>query len=173
MGGSGRWGVNRIVRKRKLMRRIHLCFQAEDGTGVYFRKLLASMLIMAAACAAPGCAETPRQRAKRIEPMLSAAGFHMHQADTPQRQEELNSRTPLKVRYYVRDGKPHYWFADPTICQCIYIGTEHNYQNYEQIRLQQRTAQREEAAAMMNEELPVTSASRASRQAAAASLASM
>src|SRR5690348_12668040 len=61
VGGTAFYGrratlrVKRTGRKRKLMRRRHLCFQAEGGAGIYFRKLLASMLIMAAACAAPGC----------------------------------------------------------------------------------------------------------------------
>jgi hypothetical protein len=110
------------------------------------------MLTIVAVSFATACAETPRQRALRIEPMLSAAGFHIHPADAPQRQEELTSMTPLKVRYYVRDGKLHYWFADPARCQCIYVGNEQNYQTYEQIKLQQQTAQREEAAAMMNED---------------------
>jgi hypothetical protein len=109
-------------------------------------------LSIVAAGIAAGCAETQRQRAKRIEPMLSAAGFHIHPADTPQRQQELTSMTPLKVRYDARNGKLHYWFADPTVCQCIYVGNEQSYQKYEQIRLQQQTAQREEAAAMMNED---------------------
>jgi hypothetical protein len=109
-------------------------------------------LTIVAAWLATGCAETPQQRAQRIEPMLSAAGFHIHPADTPQRQEELTSMTPLKVRYYARNGKLHYWFADPTLCQCIYVGNEQSYQKYEQIRLQQQQAQREEAAAMMNED---------------------
>jgi hypothetical protein len=44
-----------------------------------------------------GCAETPQQRARRLEPMHSAARFHMLEADTPQRQQELTSHTPLKV----------------------------------------------------------------------------
>jgi len=99
-----------------------------------------------------GCAETPQQRAQRLEPMLSAAGFHIHPADTPERIDHLKSMTPLKIRYYERNGKLRYWFADPIVCQCIYVGTEANYQKYEQLKLQQQMVQREEAAAQMNED---------------------
>jgi hypothetical protein len=99
-----------------------------------------------------GCAETPRQRAKRIEPMLSAAGFRMHPADTPAREDNLKAVTPLKLRYDVRDGKLHYWFADPVVCNCLFTGSEKNYQRYEQLKLQSQMVQREQVAAELNED---------------------
>ena len=98
-----------------------------------------------------GCAETPRQRAHRLEPTLSAAGFHMVPADTSQRQQELASHSPLKMRYYFANGKPHYWFADPYVCNCVYIGNEAAFQKYQQLKLEQQIAAREQAAAAMNE----------------------
>ena len=98
-----------------------------------------------------GCAETPRQRAHRLEPMLSAAGFHMVPADSPQRQQELASHTPLKMRYYFINGNPHYWFADPYVCNCVYVGREAEYQKYQRLKLQQQMVEREQAAAAMNE----------------------
>lgn len=103
--------------------------------------------------AVAGCAETPSQRAQRIEPMLSAAGFRLHPADTPERQDNLKLRTPLKVRYSIRpDGNVYYWFADPVVCQCLYVGNQANYQKYEQLRLQQRAADQAQATAAMNED---------------------
>ena len=62
------------------------------------------------------------QRAQRIEPMLSPAGFHMQPADTPAREQTLEGMTPLKVRFYPYNGKMHYWFADPVYCNCIFAG---------------------------------------------------
>jgi hypothetical protein len=101
-----------------------------------------------------GCAvqETPQQRAERIEPMLAAAGFHMLPADTPERLAETQRLTPLKVRYYIDNGKPHYWFNDPVDCHCVYVGGEKNYQQYEQLRLNQQAVRQEAEAAQMNEE---------------------
>jgi len=96
--------------------------------------------------------ETPQQSAQRIEPMLSAAGFHMLPADTPARVAETQHLTPLKVRYYFDNGKPRYWFNDPVSCHCVYVGGEKNYQQYERIRLSEQAAQQEEAAAEMNED---------------------
>ena len=96
--------------------------------------------------------EAPAERAERIEPMLAAAGFHMLPADTPERLTETQRLTPLKLRYYIDNGKPHYWFNDPVNCHCVYVGSEKNYQQYEQIRLNQQAASQEAEAAQMNEE---------------------
>jgi dienelactone hydrolase len=119
------------------------------------RRIFSGALVTIAIVAlAAGCAvqETPQQRAGRIEPMLAAAGFHMLPADTPARIAETQRLTPLKVRYYIENGKPHYWFNDPVDCHCVYVGSEKNYQQYEQIRLTQQAAQREAEAAEMNQE---------------------
>ena len=80
---------------------------------------------------------TPEQKAAQIEPMLSAAGFVMLPADTPQRQQQIANIPPLDVSYYVgKTGRLHYWMADPTYCKCLYLGSEQAYQRYEQMRLQ-------------------------------------
>jgi hypothetical protein len=97
-----------------------------------------------------GCAESAQHRAQRLEPMVSAAGFHMLPADTPEREQELTSHTPLK-RYHFNNGKPHYWFADPYVCNCVYVGNETAFQKYQQLKLQEQMVQREQAAAEMNE----------------------
>jgi hypothetical protein len=101
-----------------------------------------------------GCAtqETPMQRAQRIEPMLSAAGFHMKPTSTPAQQATLQGMTPLKVRFYPYNGKMHYWFADPVYCDCLFVGNEEAYQRYEQIRLQQQDVRAQQQTAEMNED---------------------
>ena len=82
---------------------------------------------------------TPEQQAEEVEPMLSAAGFRMLPADTPQRQQQLASLVPLTVDYYVgKTGTLHYYMADPVFCKCMYIGTEENYQQYEKLKLNQQ-----------------------------------
>ena len=99
-----------------------------------------------------GCAETPQQKAEHIEPLLSAAGFHMHPADTPERESALKALTPYKMRYYTKHGALRYWYADPGYCDCIYIGREKNYQQFEKLRVEQRMASEQAQAAQLNEE---------------------
>jgi len=108
------------------------------------------VLIAAFSAALRGCASlqpqppTPAQQAEQIEPMLSAAGFRMLPADTPQRQQQLASLLPLQVDYYVgKTGKLHYWMADPYYCKCMYLGTEEAYQQYEKLKLNQQFQARE------------------------------
>jgi len=82
---------------------------------------------------------TPAQQAEQLEPMLSAAGFRMLPADTPERQQQLQSMVPLQVNYYVgKTGDLHYYMADPDYCKCMYIGTEEDYQQYEKLKLNQQ-----------------------------------
>jgi len=100
-----------------------------------------------------GCAtqETPEQRAQRIEPILAAAGFRAHPADSPVKLQKLQAMTPLKVRFTPKDGKMHYWFADPVYCTCLYTGGQDAYEHYQQLRLQQKTVEQEQETAEMNE----------------------
>ncbi|HKN01394.1 MAG TPA: hypothetical protein VJX23_12830 [Candidatus Binataceae bacterium] len=91
---------------------------------------------------------TPEQVAAQMEPMLTAAGFVMLPADTPQRQQQIANLPPLQVSYYVgKTGKLHYWMADPNYCKCMYLGSEQAYQRYEQMSLQQKWAQNENQTA--------------------------
>src|ERR1700724_292237 len=81
----------------------------------------------------------PEQQAEQLEPMLSAAGFRMLPADTPERQQQLSSLVPMQVDYYLRQtGTLHHDMADPAFCKCMYVGTEENYQQYEKLKLNQQ-----------------------------------
>ncbi len=87
---------------------------------------------------------TPEQQAAQLEPMLSAAGFTMLPADTPERQEKLGTLLPLQVQYYIgKKGKLHYWMADPYYCKCMYLGSEQAYQQYEKEKLNQQFQEQE------------------------------
>ena len=84
--------------------------------------------------------------------MLAAAGFHVLPADTPARQAQLQSLTPLKMRFYPHNGKMHYWYADPYYCNCIYGGNEKAHDAYQRIKLQQQMASQQNLSTQANEE---------------------
>ena len=117
---------------------------------------LVRCLCLASGAALAGCALTqpsPAERAHYLEPMLSAAGFRLVPADTPQKIQRLAALAPLKVSYYAgKDGKTHYWFADPDHCHCFYVGDEAAYQKYQDLRLQARIAREKQEAAEENYE---------------------
>jgi hypothetical protein len=95
---------------------------------------LMGFLFLLLQCLAIGCTESSTQRAQRLEPMLMEAGFREVPANTPARAEKLSQMTPLKVSYFARHGKSSYWFADPYVCHCLYVGSEHNYQQLQQLK---------------------------------------
>ncbi len=117
-------------------------------------RLYAVALLMAFSVAA--CAsfqETPAQRAQRIDPVLSAAGFQVVQANTPKKQSIFANLPPLQMNYYVaKDGKARYWFADPYECNCVYQGDAKAYQRYQNLRLQQKLVKEEEQTALLNQQ---------------------
>ena len=46
----------------------------------------------------------------------------------------------------------HYWFADPVVCHCLFVGNEKAYQRYQQIKLRERMQQQATETAMLNED---------------------
>lgn len=119
-----------------------------------FAAVLAALAIALGGCSLMGLGmPTPQQRARDLEPMLSAAGFHMIPAETPAKMNHLKSLPPLKVNYYTgSEGQTRYWFADPQFCRCLYLGDEAAYQRYENLRVQARIAENEQEAAEENYE---------------------
>lgn len=118
------------------------------------RTFLSGLCLMSA-IALGACAlfqESPQQRAQRIEPMLSAAGFNMLPADNEQKISAIQSLPPLKMRYYAKNGQLTYWFADPDYCHCVYTGNEAAYQRYQNLKIQAQMAQQAEMTAEANEE---------------------
>ncbi|HZP44129.1 MAG TPA: hypothetical protein VFB15_00630 [Candidatus Binataceae bacterium] len=109
--------------------------------------LLAALILLA------GCAETPQEKADRLEPMLAAAGFRMVPVDTPRKQAIFSSLTPLKLTYHFnKEGQPVYWFADPYDCNCLYLGDSKAYQQFQQMKFQAHLADEERQAAELNQD---------------------
>jgi hypothetical protein len=99
-----------------------------------------------------GCAAIQREEAQQTESTLSAAGFQMKLADTPERLAHLQTMRPLKVVPHLKDGKLLYVYADPTGCKCLYIGDEQAYQRYQALAIREKLTQEQMMAAQMNED---------------------
>jgi hypothetical protein len=98
-----------------------------------------------------GCAAIQANKTQEQEQLLSAAGFIMVPATTPAELENLNTLTPHKVLFSVKDNKPLYWYADPTNCRCVYTGDQQAYQRYERLLTESQIADEVEDAAISNE----------------------
>ena len=90
--------------------------------------------VLLATCAAAalviGCSTT-----KQTENMLSAAGFTIIPATTPQQQAHLKTLPRNKVTMVERTGTNYFVFPDAKT-EVIYVGQSAQYQEYQKLRLQ-------------------------------------
>ena len=86
-----------------------------------------------------GCAGHSTQRA---EDLLSAAGFNVVIASTPQQLQHLATLPPYKIMRIQRNGKDRYVYADPAQ-KVIYVGGEFAYTRYRDLRLTKNLAEQD------------------------------
>jgi hypothetical protein len=111
------------------------------------RSALASWIgVLCLALAVVGCSTT-----KQTENLLSAAGFKMMPATTPEQKAHLATLPPNKVTMVVREGKTYFVFPDVKQ-QVIYVGQQPQYNEYQKLRLQKQMAEEQAQAAAMNSE---------------------
>lgn len=99
-----------------------------------------------------GCQTMRDHNAMAAEQMLSAAGFQMKQAQTPEQLANLQDLPQRKLIPHTQDGQVMYVYADATTCQCVYVGTENHYQQYQKMAYEQSLADEREMTAEMNRE---------------------
>ena len=85
-------------------------------------KKLALLLVCAAALS--GCQTV---LVSHQEDLLADAGFKATPADTPERQALL---TGLPARQIMARAYGTYVYADPLVCDCLYIGSDEAYSKY-------------------------------------------
>jgi hypothetical protein len=108
------------------------------------------LLLLAPALLLSACANQ-RQQVVAKDDMLEAAGFADHPANTPARQDMLRRLPPERFVQRTRDGQPVYVFADPLVCNCLYVGDQAAYGRYVQ-EVQQRQIAQEQWEAERNED---------------------
>lgn len=110
-----------------------------------------ALFILVLVISIAGCAAIQSNKTQEQEQLLSAAGFIMVPATTQAEIENLNTLTPHRVMFSVKDNKPLYWYADPTNCKCVYTGDQEAYQRYEKLLTESQIANEVEQAAISNE----------------------
>jgi hypothetical protein len=98
-----------------------------------------------------GCA-TPQQQAAQKEDLLAAAGFQVRPADSSHRVTAMKRLPPNKFVTKVVNGNPVYLYADPLVCNCVYFGTQQNWDVYKQEMFQKQLANEAQMTAIMNQE---------------------
>ena len=97
-----------------------------------------------------GCAAIQKDNTQTTEQTLSAAGFQMKLADTPAKLAQLQGLPQRKLVSQQQNGAIRYIYVDAQYCQCVYAGTETNYQEYQKLALQRQIALEGVSAAQMD-----------------------
>jgi hypothetical protein len=97
--------------------------------------------ILLAGCAGMTSANT--------ESLLSAAGFRVRTPQTPKQQQIYAALPPYKVERATVNGKVFYVYKDEK-SGVAYVGREPEYQQYQQLAIQQQIAQDQYMAAEMD-----------------------
>lgn len=104
------------------------------------------------AAVAVGCAALEREEVQQTENLLSAAGFQVKVAETPEKLQQLGTMRQHQIIRRLHDGRVMYVYADAQVCRCLYYGTQEQYDRYRRLALQQQMAQERLSAAEMNED---------------------
>ncbi|MBY8975156.1 hypothetical protein KHP62_05015 [Rhodobacteraceae bacterium NNCM2] len=113
------------------------------------RTLSRVFIVGIAAAALAGCAA---EEARDTEQLLSAAGFEMKLADTPERMAHLETLQQRQLISHQTDSGLRYTYADAAGCKCLYSGDEQNYQDYQKLAVKEKIARQEEMTAAMNQQ---------------------
>ena len=95
---------------------------------------------------ASGCATTTTSTTD----MLSAAGFKLVNADTPQKQQLLKSIPTGQLSLVTYKGK-NFYVQPASSANQAYVGTAKEYQTYQQLRLAKQLSNDNLMAAQMNQ----------------------
>jgi hypothetical protein len=111
---------------------------------------LASLALLGALAVTPaitltGCTTTQGSVATK-ENNLAAAGFVARPANTLKR-EAMMKRLPPNTFVTSTRGKRTNYYADPTGCKCLYVGTQKAYDQYRLSQRQAKAASQQELAA--------------------------
>jgi hypothetical protein len=108
-------------------------------------------LLTATAMTLGGCA-SKATRVSDKEDLLAAAGFAVRPANTPERQASIAQLPPNRFVRQENGDQVTYLYADPLVCNCLYVGNQQAYGRYRQEVFQRKIVDEQRVTAMMNEQ---------------------
>src|SRR5438552_1343617 len=109
------------------------------------------LVVLATAFALGGCAAMRRREARDTGDLLVSAGFTTKPADTPERAQQLHAMPPLKRALQSKDGNVVYRYAVLYSCDCLYVGDQQAYAEYNRLVLEKQIADERLEAAQAEE----------------------
>lgn len=109
------------------------------------------LALLAVALVLTGCASRERRYAEANERGLAAAGFQKRVADTPAKMAHLQALIQRKILVYTVQERLVYVWADAKLCQCLYMGSETQFQAYARLAQEQKLERERRTAAEESE----------------------
>jgi capsule polysaccharide export protein KpsE/RkpR len=109
----------------------------------------ATATLLAAALLLTGCATIERANQQATERTLSAAGFQIVPANTPERQQALATLTPYRLQRLIQGNSVSYLYPD-TNQGLLYTGGQQEYARYQDLLIKQQIADENLTAAQLN-----------------------
>src|SRR5436189_5889537 len=103
-------------------------------------KMRRALFIVVIALTVVGCATMQGGQIRSVEQMLAATGFQMKVADTPEKAADLRTFPTRKMIVRRQGAASYYIYAEPDVCNCLYMGTEPQYQEYQRLLLKKELA---------------------------------
>jgi hypothetical protein len=104
------------------------------------------MLLLMSVSLLSAC-ETEQQKVEHREDNLAAAGFIVRPANTPKREAMLTRLPPNKFVQRTKGDTVDYVYADPLVCNCLYVGNQAAYNQYKLHEQQQHLADEQQLTA--------------------------
>lgn len=98
-----------------------------------------------------GCVSQQTQVGQK-EDLLAAAGFQTRPADSPHRLAAMKTLPSNRFVIHIRNGSPVYLYADPLDCDCVYFGSQQNWDAYKQEMFARQIANENQMTAIMNQQ---------------------
>jgi hypothetical protein len=96
------------------------------------------------------CAATRDSKRVEMENLLTAAGFKMGVADTPEKLAELKKFPQRKIVPHEDGDKLVYLYADADNCKCAFAGDEEAYKKYQKLTRTKQIADEDRREAVRN-----------------------
>ncbi len=113
----------------------------------FFSKFAISYAIVVGSALSLAACTTVDTAIPSKESSLAAAGFIAKLASTPQRKAMLMRLPPNKFLLRTHGNTVNYVYADPSNCNCLYVGSQQAYDRYRQFQQQEKNADRQMSAA--------------------------
>ncbi|GBR47664.1 hypothetical protein [Neokomagataea thailandica] len=91
--------------------------------------------------------ESAQQVVSDKEDHLAAAGFVAKPANTPERLSMLKRLPAHRFLRRINGDTVNYVYSDPTVCDCLYVGSQDAYGRYQQYQQQQNLADEQQMTA--------------------------